>query len=253
VALAPAAQATLPEGRATAGRLVAGAVAVWAVLTALGLLVTGALGDSWVGRVDRAVTRWFVGQRTGTWTTVADAASALAGTRAVLAVGLSAAVIALAVTSSRRPAVFVVVVLLGEVLLYGAVSQVVGRVRPTVADLTGNLPTGASWPSGHVAAAAALYGALAVLAVVHGRGRRRWTTMALPVLVAVAVAMSRLYVAAPYTTDVLAGLALGTAWVLLCARLLLRPASDGVGADAAGHGTDQMDAVQPGGRADRPG
>ena len=220
VAIAPAGPA-LPRGRATVGALAGWAAGIWSLLTVLGLLVSGVLGNSWLGRADRTAARWFVEQRTTTWTTVAEAAGSLSGTRAMIAVGLSTAVLAVALTSRRRPAVFVLVVLVGEVALYGAVSQLVGRLRPQVADLTDGLPTAASWPSGHVAAAVALYGSLAALVVRHGQGRRRRWIIAVPVLVAAAVALSRLYVAAHYPTDVLAGAAVGSAWLLACTRLLL--------------------------------
>jgi undecaprenyl-diphosphatase len=194
---------------------------VWAGLTGLGLLVAGPLAETWLGRWDRGVTAVMVGLRTPARTDVLLAVDALAGTRAIVAVSLTAIVLVLAVTGRRRPALFVAVVVVGEVVLYAAVSQVVGRVRPEVADLTTGLPTGASWPSGHVAAATALYGAVAVLAVVLGRGRWRWALVALPVLVVPVVAVARVYVAAHHPTDVVAGVLLGGLWLLAATRLLL--------------------------------
>jgi undecaprenyl-diphosphatase len=224
---APSPRPVLPAGR-TAVRLAATAGGLFVVLSALGLLVTGALTDTWLGRFDRGVVRHLVAVRSEDRSAVADVLSALAGTRTVLAVGLTLAVLGLAVTRSWRPAVFVAVTLTGEVLLYFTVSQVVGRLRPQVADLTSGLPTGASWPSGHAAAAAALYGALAALLLAHTRDRRRWWAVALPLVLAPGIGVSRIYVAAHYPTDVLAGLALGTVWVVACARALLTAHRNGV-------------------------
>lgn len=219
----------LPDARATGLRLLGWAVALFAVLSAAGLLVTGALTDTWLGRFDRDVVAWFVEQRSSGRTPVMEAIGTLSGTRVVIGLGLALAVLGLAVTASWRPVIFVAVTILGEVLLYFVVSQVVGRLRPAVADLTEGLPTGASWPSGHAAAAAALYGALAALVVVHGRGRWRWAALALPVVLGPVIGISRVYVAAHYPADVVAGLVLGGVWVVVCARLLLLPTDERTG------------------------
>ena len=215
--------------RTTAARLAVVAGVIVGTLSALGLLVTAALTDTWVGRLDRSVVAFLVEQRTAFRSDLAAAVGMLAGTWAVIAVGLSAAVLALAVTGRRRPALFVVVTLVGEVLLYFVIAQIVGRLRPDVADLTSGLPSGASWPSGHSAAAAALYGSVAALVLVCSRSSWRWAVLALPVLLAPAIGISRIYVAAHYPTDVIAGLLLGGLWVLACARFVLLPRDEAAG------------------------
>ncbi|MGY2075891.1 phosphatase PAP2 family protein [Blastococcus sp. SYSU DS0828] len=226
--LATSGQSALPDGRRTALRLMGAATALSLVLIALGLLVTAVLGDSPLGRFDREVVRTVVELRTPTWTDVATTVERLAGTPAFIAVSLTLAVVSLAITGSRRPVLFVLVTVLGELGIYFVVSRTVERARPPVADLTSGLVTQASWPSGHVAAAVALYGALAALVITFGRGRWRWAALAVPVLVAPAVALARIYTAAHYPTDVLAGLVLGTVWVLVCCRLRLRGVADEV-------------------------
>lgn len=213
----------LPEGRATIARLLAWAAALFVVLSALGLLATRALAGTWLGRFDRTAVAWFVELRSDGLTSVLKTIGGLSRTPAVIGVSLSLAVLALAVTASWRPVVFVAVTIIGEVGLYFVIGQVVGRMRPDVVDLTTGLPVGASWPSGHAAAAAALYGAVAAVILTYSRARWRWAVLALPLLLPLAIGVSRIYVAAHHPTDVVAGVVLGGVWVLVCARLLLNP------------------------------
>lgn len=223
---APAADPVLPEGRATAVGLLAWAAVLFVVLSAAGLLVTRALADTWLGRFDLDVVAWFVDVRTEGLTSVMTAVGTLSGTSAVIGVSLSLAVLGLAVTASWRPVAFVAVAVLGEVLLYVVVGQVVGRARPDVLDLTSGLPVGASWPSGHVAAAAALYGAVAAVVLTYSHARWRRAVLVLPLLLPPVIGVTRIYVAAHHPTDVVAGLVLGGVWVLACARLVLRRPPD---------------------------
>ncbi|MDK3255774.1 phosphatase PAP2 family protein [Blastococcus capsensis] len=219
--LAHSGRSALPRGRSPVVPLLVVAAALAAALILLGLLITAVLGDSVIGRFDRAVVQALTEARTPTLTDVFDVISMLSGTPMVIAVSLALAVVALAITASWRPVAFVVVTVLGELGIYFVVSRTVDRARPAVADLTSNLPTAASWPSGHVAAAVAVYGALAALVITLSRSRWRWAVLAVPVLVAPAVGLARIYTAAHYPTDVLAGLVLGTVWVLACAHYLL--------------------------------
>ena len=52
--------------------------------------------------------------------------------------------------------------------------------------------------------------------------------LAVPLLLAPAIGISRVYVAAHHPTDVLAGLALGALWVWACALFLLPSPGRGV-------------------------
>jgi membrane-associated phospholipid phosphatase len=209
-----------PRG-ARALRLLVIALGIVGGLAGLGLLIVGPLADGPLGRFDSAGVQAFVEARTPAWTTTADLVGMLSGTRGILAVGLAAAVVIRAITVRWRPVVFVGVAIGGEVLLYWLVAQAVGRVRPRVEDLTSGLPAAASWPSGHVAAAVVTYGAVAALVIAYGRRRARWLILLLPLVVAVLVALSRIYVAAHRPTDTIAGVLLGAGWLLGCAVVLL--------------------------------
>ena len=211
----------LPGWRSAGRPLLVAAGTLFVGFTGLGLLVTVVLGQGWLMSTDRGVARWLLERRTSELTTVLDMVGMLSGTPAFIAWTLTMIVVGRAVTETWRPALFAVVAVLGELALYLTTSQVVSRGRPGIADLTAGLPTEASFPSGHAAGAAVIYGAVAALVVVYSRSRRRWLILSLPLLTALAVSMSRLYVAAHYLTDVLAGMLLGGLWVLACARYLL--------------------------------
>lgn len=115
----------------------------------------------------------------------------------------------LAVTGRRRAAADVAGAgVLGWVAAQ-AMKPLVRRPRPYQADQVVRLvvePSGASWPSGHVAVAAGMAGALAPRLPAEGKVGAG----ALSVL----VALSRIYVGVHYLSDVVAGVGIG----VLCAE-----------------------------------
>jgi undecaprenyl-diphosphatase len=76
-----------------------------------------------------------------------------------------------------------------------------------------------SFPSGHVGAAVAAYGGMALL-IRAPRARR--IALGLAVAIVVGVAFSRLYEGVHYPSDVVAGVLYGLTWLTLC-RHWLRP------------------------------
>ncbi|MET3987922.1 diacylglycerol kinase family protein [Streptomyces sp. PvR034] len=100
------------------------------------------------------------------------------------------------------------------------VTLVVQRPRPDVPHLDLAPPT-SSFPSGHVGAAMALYGGLAVLTRVGTRGAWRRPVAALLLLVPLAVAASRLYRGMHHPSDVLGGLFNGAVTLAVIGTVLL--------------------------------
>ena len=109
---------------------------------------------------------------------------------------------------------FLLAVLVGEVLLSNGIKQLLDRVRPTFNPIAAHL--GPSFPSGHSTAAAAFY---AAAALILGRGASPRTRALLAggaAGIAVAVASTRVMLDVHWTSDVIAGLALGWAWFAVC-------------------------------------
>lgn len=226
-----------PHPARTAAQLLAGLLAVLALVAGLGLLVTDVLHGTWVGRVDRAAVRALSTLGVPALDRPAQLVNRLGGTRVITVVTLTAGVLAVAVLRRWRPAVFLAVSLAGEVAMYLLVSRVlVPRDRPEAGVPIEQLPATASFPSGHAAAAMVLYGAIGLVVFAHVHGRWRWLALAVPILVGLVVAASRLYRGVHYPTDVLASALLATTWLTLTYRLVLRRPDPAAPPDVGGPG-----------------
>ena len=74
-----------------------------------------------------------------------------------------------------------------------------------------------AFPSSHATMAVVVYGFLALLCGRELEPGRRWLPGALAILLAATIGFSRLYLGAHWLSDVVAGYALGTAWLILMA------------------------------------
>ena len=202
-----------------ATRLVVSFVLIGGALFGLGKLITGHAPT-----FDEAVPRWLASQHRPQLDALSSYLSQAGNTHWILAVGLVIVPLALALTRRWRPAVFVVVAMLGELGLFVSVARAVHRARPLVPHLDGHLPTSA-FPSGHTAATLCLYGALAVLVVPRVRGLWRWLAVAPAVLMTVLVGWSRIYRGEHHPLDVAGGIVLALLW-LAAVTFALRPNAD---------------------------
>jgi undecaprenyl-diphosphatase len=202
-----------------ATRLVVSFVLIGGALFGLGKLITGH-----APAFDEAVPRWLASQHSPQLDALSSYLSQAGNTHWILAVGLVIVPLALALIRRWRPAVFVVVAMLGELALFVSVAQAVHRARPLVPHLDGHLPTSA-FPSGHTAATLCLYGALAVLVVPRVRGLWRWLAVAPAVLMTVLVGWSRIYRGEHHPLDVAGGIVLALLW-LAAVTFALRPNVD---------------------------
>ncbi len=224
--LAPEAAAQLTPRRLpvrhvlrTAGWLVLGWLLVAGLIAGLGLLVV-----AWTPAFDEAPSHWFAAQRTTEYTGWSQFWSDAGNTHLITLAAFIVAPLAVAWTRRWRPAVFLVVLLLGEVTLFLVSGSIVGRDRPYVTLLDGHLPT-SSFPSGHVAASVCLYAGIAVLVVPRTRSWLRGLVIAFAVFLPLMIALSRIYRGAHHPLDVTAGALLALLWLAIV-TIATRPNAD---------------------------
>ncbi|RSS45080.1 phosphatase PAP2 family protein [Streptomyces sp. WAC07061] len=196
-------------------------------MAGIGLMVTGPLAHRWPVAAEEGVNRGLAAHRTGPLTAFTEWLSLLAGTQSVIALTLLALVALTAFSRGRRlrEAAFLGVAVAAQSAVFLLVTMVVERSRPHVPHLDAAPPT-SSFPSGHVGASVALFGGLAVLAVLRPPGARRWVRYAVVtalLLLPLAVAFSRLYRGMHHPSDVVGGLLNGACTLLVVAHALLLP------------------------------
>ncbi len=201
-------------GRATGLALTAALLVIFLAAVAFGQVADMVTSRTGLYRFDVSAADWGARHATRATTDVLLGLTQLGSTAVVIAV--TAAIALLDWYRRRRWTVlaFMVMVILGQSLIANGIKLFVHRARPPVPHLTSS--SGWSFPSGHTAAAAATYAALALLL---GRGRR-WPVKAWlgtgAATVVLAVASSRVLLGVHWLTDVIAGAALGFAWFAVC-------------------------------------
>jgi membrane-associated phospholipid phosphatase len=127
---------------------------------------------------------------------------------------------------NRRMALYLGAVVLGPSILSFLMKLTLRVARPI--DLYSGWDS-YSFPSGHVAVNAALYGFVTVLIACEETSWRRLGAIAFTATVVLFLAFSRLYLGAHFLSDVLAGLSFSTAWVALLTAGYLHGKSRAVG------------------------
>jgi membrane-associated phospholipid phosphatase len=208
----------LRDGVPSALYLVAWAVVIVLIGTAVGMLLSKLPSHEALSRADTTVDRWFAAHRTRDWNTTSHLITDAAETVTITALAVATfAATALAWRRWREP-MLIAAAVTGEVVIFVVITLLVDRPRPPVPHLDVAPPT-SSFPSGHTAAAVALYGSWAVIAWQRARSALlRWLLALLAIALPVMVALARLYRGMHFPTDVLAGAALGASWLGLSVR-----------------------------------
>ena len=192
---------------------------------ALGLLLLTLAVAAWVDggwlllRWDEPVQRMVENARTSDATAVVKRISFLGSTVAVLTLGTLLAVVSW--FRCRAVATVVLVATFTRPLLEFTIKALVDRDRPDLDRLVNG--TGPSFPSGHVMAAAALYGLVPLVVTLYTRNRRIWwATTITSALLIVAIGASRTYLGVHWLSDVVAGFIVGAFFLRGAEWLLAR-------------------------------
>lgn len=207
------------RGRHPAAVFFAAVLAGFAILglvsIALGILVTDVLLDvGGVRRTDESFVSSLVAERTPFLTDASEVGSMVGGAPLIpILVGAIALVSAL--LRKWRVAAFAAFVLVVESATYRVTSLAVPRERPDVHRLE-DLPADASFPSGHTAAAIAVYAGLVLLLTSRFPTRGlRICAWAMAIVIPVLVALARMYRGMHHPLDTAGGLVVGIGALLV--------------------------------------
>jgi membrane-associated phospholipid phosphatase len=217
--IAPAEPRVIPHPWTAAAEILTGWVLTFGVLYAAGWALTNRSQGTWLGRLDDGVPRWLQTFRTPALDHLSLLWSKAGDTHAILAVSLVFGPLALALWRQWRPVLFLVLTMVGELTLFLCAAAAVGRPRPPVEQLDGQMPT-SSFPSGHIAATLCLWSAIALLAMPRIRQWWRWVFLALAIVMPLGVALSRMYRGEHHPTDVFGAMVLAAAWLSVLRRAI---------------------------------
>ena len=185
------------------------------------VMVTGSAG---LAALDDDVARWSTGITDSVAVDVTTLVTHLGDTLVVLLALLVAGLIHYRRHGRAGVFVFLAVAIVGEKLIVNGLKEIVDRARPAGPYLTGW--DGPAFPSGHAAAAAVAWPAIAIVLTIGCGWLVRAAAIGAAGVLAIAVGASRAVLGVHWFTDVIAGLAIGVGWCAVCAIL--------VGADGAG-------------------
>lgn len=169
---------------------------------------------------DESVGSWIRGMRTDGLTVVFKALSPLVSTTVIAVLLVAFAALFVFGFKKRLEPLLLIVNLAVAFGLYKGLKSVFERPRPSADALIE--ATGSSFPSGNALMSASFYGLVAILLVRHWKKRKpglAWTIAAAGILLIALIGVSRIYLGVHYPSDILAGFAIGGAWMLVCAGL----------------------------------
>jgi undecaprenyl-diphosphatase len=214
-ALARFARRRLDRSTAAGFMVTVSFVVVFLTSLAVGSLLDMVNRHAGLAALDKSVAEWGADHAGPTSVDVLELVTKLGATVTVFAV---AAVVGVAVGVRKRDPnalLFLGIVVIGQWAINNGIKLLVQRDRPLVPHLVS--ASGTSFPSGHSAAAAATWAAVALVVGRNLPRPARASLAAAAALVTIGVATSRALLGVHWLTDVVAGVAVGWGWFTLVA------------------------------------
>jgi membrane-associated phospholipid phosphatase len=172
-------------------------------------------GRTEVVRIDSGIAEWGGRNASGSATDVLTAISHVGEPTVVIALAALVAIAETIRTRSRWVIPFMALVVAGNGVITTTVKDLADRARPTLNPIAQTL--GPSFPSGHSSWSAAFFAATAFLATRARNRRARALVVGACTAAAAGIAATRVLLGVHWLSDVIAGLALGSAWFCVCA------------------------------------
>jgi undecaprenyl-diphosphatase len=189
-------------------------VAIALVAIPFGLLVHQVVLDGPLTGLDERTARWLHDRVVDREPLVSAMRTvSFFGSTVFLFTAVTAAVLWLLRRRERRLSLFLAVVCAGGGLINIAVKAAVGRPRPELDEPVATA-LGKSFPSGHSMSSLVCFGALLVVFLPFVPRAWRRATVAVSVVLILAIGLSRMVLGVHFLSDVLGGFVLGTAWLL---------------------------------------
>ena len=197
-----------------ATRAVLPGLLVWAAIVGLGELIMGPLHEL---RAEEQLSQEAAADRTGLWDMLTKIWSTSTDTWFTIGTAVVVSLLVWFLTRRWWVGMVPVLAITLESTIFVTATHIVGRPRPEVSRPDPAPPT-SSFPSGHAAAAMALWLSIALLSLRIERAWLRWPIVVFSVALPVLVAFSRFYRGAHHVSDIVVGVLLG----IFCAVVAVR-------------------------------
>ena len=201
-------------GKQLLRRAVLPGLVVWLVIVALGLLIVGPLNDL---PIENTWSKQMEAARTPGWNDLTHYWSSSTDTWMTIGSGIVLSLLVWFLTRRWWVGMVPVLAITLEATIFVTATHIVGRQRPDVSRPDPAPPT-SSFPSGHAAAAMALWLSIALLSMRIERAWIRWPLTIFGVVLPVLVAFARFYRGAHHVSDIVVGMLLG----IFCALTAVR-------------------------------
>jgi undecaprenyl-diphosphatase len=195
-----------------------------AVMIGLGFLLTHVLVHLWPFTVEDQAVNALLADRSPARDQDSNVISLVAYTVGIAITLVGAGGLMRIAYHRWRESLFLAAAVVCQLVVFKLTAWTVARPRPAVPQLD-SFPPMQSFPSGHVAAAVALYGGIAVVLALHARQRAHaavWWAMLL--IVPIAVGVSRVYRGMHHPSDVVASFLVGLGCLWILRRAMFTPA-----------------------------